>query len=84
MDMRLLIRQKAILPTAEVTYGNQSFHLVRNHKLTVFCFKEILNLPGDTVTKIKQINSQSESILMLNFAGPIYLTIRSSAYIILT
>ena len=40
-------------------------------------------MPGDFVTKVKQINSQSDLISMSNFAGPSYLTIRSSVYIIL-
>ena len=33
--------------------------------------------PGDFVTKVKQINSQSDLIWMTSFAGPSYLTIRS-------
>ena len=39
--------------------------------------------PGDFATKVKQINSQSDLIWMLSFAGPSYLTIRSSVHIIL-
>ena len=39
--------------------------------------------PGDFVAKAKQINSQSNLISMSNFAGPSYLTIISSVYIIL-
>ena len=39
-------------------------------------------LPGDFATKVKQINSQSDLIWMSSFAGPSYLTIRSSVYII--
>ena len=38
-------------------------------------------VPGDFVTKVKQINSQSDLTSMLSFAGPSYLTIRSSVYI---
>ena len=40
-------------------------------------------IPGDFATKVKQINSQSGLIWMSSFAGPSYLTIRSSVYIIL-
>ena len=40
--------------------------------------------PGDFVTKMKQINSQSDSFSMSSFAGLTYLTIRSSVYIIST
>ena len=39
------------------------------------------NLPGDFATKVKQINSQSDLIWMSSFAGPSYLTIRSSVYV---
>ena len=39
--------------------------------------------PDDFATKVKQINSQSDLIWMSSFAGPSYLTIRSSVYIIL-
>ena len=39
--------------------------------------------PGDFVTKVKQINSQSDLIWMTRFADPSYLTVRSSVYIIL-
>ena len=39
--------------------------------------------PGDFVAKVKQINSQSDLIWMRSFAGPCYLTIRFSVYIIL-
>ena len=49
-------------------------------------FRGILNpfeYPGDFVTKVKQINSQLDLIWMLSFAGPSYLTIRSSVHIIL-
>ena len=40
-------------------------------------------LPGDFVTKVNQINSQSDLISMLSFAGPSYLTFRFSVYMIL-
>ena len=39
-------------------------------------------IPGDSVTKVKQNNSQSDLTSMSSFAGPSYLTIRSSVYII--
>ena len=39
--------------------------------------------PGDFVTNVKQINSQSDLIPMSTFAGPSYLTIRSSVCMIL-
>ena len=39
--------------------------------------------PGGFATKVKQINSQSNLICMSSFAGPGYLTIRSSVYIVL-
>ena len=58
-----------------------------------FCLVEIsisiigiaLVPPGDFVTNVnvKQINSQSELTSMSSFAGPSYLTVRSSLYIIL-
>ena len=38
-------------------------------------------LPADFVTFVKQINSQSDLIPMLTFAGLSYLAIRSSVYI---
>ena len=38
-------------------------------------------LPADFVTYVKPINSQSDLISMLTFAGLSYLTIRSSVYI---
>ena len=41
------------------------------------------SLPDDFVTKVKQINSQSDLIWMKSFPGPSYLTIRFSADIIL-
>ena len=37
-----------------------------------------VNKPGDFVTKVKQISSQSDLIWTRSFAGPSYLTIRSS------
>ena len=40
-------------------------------------------LPGDFITKVKQVNSQSDLISMSSFAGPSYLTIRSFVCIIL-
>ena len=40
-------------------------------------------LPGDFVTNVTQINSQSDLISMPRFVGPVYLTIRSSFYTIL-
>ena len=39
--------------------------------------------PGDFITNVKQINNQSDLISMSNFAGPFYLTIRSSVCMIL-
>ena len=41
------------------------------------------HVPGDFITKVKQVNSQSDLISMSIFAGPPYLTIRSSVCIIL-
>ena len=38
---------------------------------------------NDFITKVKQTNSQSDLISMLSFAGPSYLTVRSSVCIIL-
>ena len=38
---------------------------------------------GDFVTLVKQINSESDLILMSTFAGPSYFTVRSSVFIIL-
>ena len=43
------------------------------------CFRK----PGDLVTNVTQINSQSDLISISSFAGPSYLTIRSSLCIIL-
>ena len=39
--------------------------------------------PGDFVTEVKQINSQSDLTWMKSFGDQSYLTIRSSVYIIL-
>ena len=39
--------------------------------------------PGDFVTKVKQINRQSDLIWMMSFAGLSYLTVRSFVYMIL-
>ena len=39
--------------------------------------------PGDFVTKVERINNQSDLTWMTSFAGPSYLTIRFSVYIIL-
>ena len=39
--------------------------------------------PGDFVTNVKQINSQSDLTWMSSFACPSYVTVRSSLYIIL-
>ena len=44
---------------------------------------KIRYIPGDFATKDKQINSQSDLTWMSSFAGPSYLKIRSSVYIIL-
>ena len=38
--------------------------------------------PGDFVKNVRQINSQSDLTSMSSFAGPSYLTVRSSLYII--
>ena len=43
----------------------------------------ITPFPGDFVTNVKKINSQSDLTLMSSFAGPSYLTVRSSYYVIL-
>ena len=40
-------------------------------------------IPGDFVTKVKQINSQSDLISMSSFAGPVLPHNQSSVYIIL-
>ena len=39
--------------------------------------------PGDFITKVKQINSQSDLISMSSFVGPSYLTVRSFVCFIL-
>ena len=39
--------------------------------------------PGDFVTNVKQINSQSDLTSISSFAGPSYFTVRSSLYTIL-
>ena len=44
---------------------------------------KVYSYPGDFVSKVKQINSQSDLIWMRSFAGPCYLTIKSSVCIIL-
>ena len=59
---------------------------LRQHSLTyqsISSFQPFVK-PGDFVTKVKQIDSQSDSISMSNFAGPgpSCLTIRSSVCII--
>ena len=58
---------------------SQHKKLVYNGELLLF----IKSMPGDFATKVKQISSQSGLIWMSNFAGPSYLTIGSSVYIIL-
>ena len=60
----------------------------RPHVSTHLNFKMIifhLYLPGNFVTKVKQMNSQLDLIPIWKFCwpGPSYLTIRSSVYIIL-
>ena len=46
--------------------------------LSLDCYHD----PGDFLTKVKQIDSQSDLISMSNFASPIVIRIRSSVYII--
>ena len=62
-------------------------HLDSNRKSEQFWFdfkKIFINQePGDFITKVKQVNSQSDLISMSSFAGPFYLTVRSSVCIIL-
>ena len=56
----------------------------RQHQgLTAFvlCFTD-MKYPGDFVTKVKQINNQSDLIWISSFAGLSYLTIKSSVHII--
>ena len=48
---------------------------------TVAAGSNLFVKPGDFFTKVKQINSQSDSICMTSFAGPSYLTIRFSVYL---
>ena len=43
----------------------------------------VTKYPGDFVTNVTQINSQSDLISMLSFAGPSYLTIRPYVCMIL-
>ena len=52
---------------------------ITNSKEAIYRFA----LPGDFVTKVKQINSPSDLISMRSFVGPSYFTIKSSANIIL-
>ena len=51
--------------------------------ISTFLVWLLVEYPGDIVTNVTQINSQSDLISMLSFAGPSYLTIRSSVYMIL-
>ena len=44
---------------------------------------EMRILPSDFVKIVRQINSQSDLTSMSSFAGPSYLTVRSSLHIIL-
>ena len=46
-------------------------------------FQRACSLPGDFITEVKQVNSQSDLISMSIFAGPFYLTIKSSVCIVL-
>ena len=56
-------------------------------KAIVYCFQNMafcsVSYPGDFITKVKQVNSQSDIVSMSSFAVPSYLTIRSSVCIIL-
>ena len=61
------------------TSRNQSLSIHEGVELVLTTLQQ----PGDFVTKVKQINSQSDVIWMRRFAGLSYLTIRSSVYTIL-
>ena len=53
------------------------------HPINDDCDCTSLLLPGDFITNMKQVNSQSDLISMSSFAGPSYPTLRSSFCIIL-
>ena len=54
-------------------------HRTRNHtKISNDQEDRFIRGPGDFITKVKQIISQSDLISMSSFAGPSYFTMRSS------
>ena len=69
--------------TLEVKYFWSFFNLKLGHFFGEPCIQFIWYFPGDFLTKVKQVNSQSDLISMSSFAGPSYLTIRSCICIIL-
>ena len=66
--------------TGGLTQFCDSLHTQRFQVLVTSLFEDI---PGDFVTNVKQINSQSNLTSMSNFGSPSYLTVRSSLFIIL-
>ena len=64
-------------------YRWKKFQQVTQHDKTITQLLEYWYYPGDFITKLKQVNNQSDLISMSSFAGPSYLTIRSSVRIIL-
>ena len=72
------------LNTNPVLSGEDVRNLVCNKKISPDGNFSINGFhPVDFVAKVKQINSQSDLISMSNSAGPSYLAIKSSVYIIL-
>ena len=62
---------------------SQTLDLLCKEDLTFGHSEVESSTPGDFFTNVTQINSQSDLISMSSFAGPSYLTIRSSVYMIL-
>ena len=70
--------------------GSTRSQIMKNHKnlmtSSIMPFSEKRKLavePADFIKNVRQINSKSDLTSMSRFAGPSYLTVRSSLYIIL-
>ena len=64
-------------------WKNENFQFLMSTFKFTLSHTIIKVIPGDFITKVKQINSQSDLISMSSFAGPSYLTTWSSICIIL-
>ena len=77
-NIRVLHPRKFLVVDMLVQYTTKTFG---SDYLSIYYY--YCKHPGDFITKVTQINSQSDLISMSSFAGPPYLTIRSSVSIIL-